>query len=141
MLIVETGEGLKNANSFLGIQEAIDLKDSLGLDIEINENNLKKYSNELSFLNFDGVKLNPDQGLAFPRIINGVNVLVPIEIKKAILYKIHNEIYNKQNNIKEEQVGELRVSYNENKIIGYNVDDILRDFLKNNGFSVSEFYR
>lgn len=70
-LIVETGENIANANSYVSRQEFIDYAASRGVTIADNETadvNLVKAADYLQTKHYKGAKANIGQSLAWPRI-------------------------------------------------------------------------
>lgn len=143
MLVVEDGTGLKNANSYIDVDFANEYLALRGVKIDDLEKNYFHLINGTLFLdtnyNFVGTKLNDTQSLKFPRLINGVNSLVPLPIKQAsailAFYSSINKIglnQNEQRVIKSEQISQIKFEYENSKTQNnafLEIDNLLKPFV------------
>jgi hypothetical protein len=98
---------------------------------------------ESSYL-FKGEKLNQNQALAFPRLINGV-VEFPTRVKSAICELALKSstavlLEDTSKSVLSEKVGELEVSYDPNSRDGINYEfvfNLIAPWLNSSGFSSS----
>ena len=116
MLVVESGEGLPNSESYIDLDYLIAYATKRGIDSSnMTEANIIKAMDyfETSYT-FKGTKLKDTQALEFPRLING-EVIYPTRIKSAVC-----ELALKSTNVLledtgratiREKVGELEVEY------------------------------
>lgn len=132
MIIVETGEGLENSESYIYLDYLTAYATKRGLDITgITETNIIKAMDyfESAYL-FKGTKLKETQALAFPRYINN-EVVYPVRIKNAICElaiksKSAELLADSERLTKREKVGEIEVEYSE-----YSKDETNYNFVIN----------
>ena len=132
MIIVETGEGLENSESYIDLDYLTAYATKRGLDITgITETNIIKAMDYFeSAYQFKGTKLKETQALSFPRLINGV-VEYPVRVKNAICEltiksKSAELLADSERLTKREKVGEIEVEYSE-----YSRDEINYNFVIN----------
>jgi len=149
MLVIENGQGLENSESYVDVAyvNAYFLKRG-NTEWDLIENKeaciIKAMDYFESSYLFKGEKLNPNQSLAFPRLINGV-VEFPTRIKSAICelaLKAGSEVLLSDTTqmVKREKVGELEVEYdtNDSQMVNYNfVFNLIAPWLNSSGFSSS----
>lgn len=148
-LVIESGVGLENSESYVDVAyvDAYFLKrgnDEWDL-IENKEACIVKSMDyfESSYL-FKGEKLNENQALAFPRLINGV-VEFPTRIKSAICELALKAgtaalLEDTSKSVLSEKIGELEVTYDPNSSDGVNYEFVLNlimPWLNSSGFSSS----
>lgn len=93
-IIVETGEGLPESNSYITPQFASDYAEFAGTDVWCNNTNkhelaivqASSFLDSRYFRRYCGTKLNPAQGLLLPRNISGHSSSIPESIRKATAY-------------------------------------------------------
>jgi hypothetical protein len=98
---------------------------------------------ESSYL-FKGEKLNPNQALSFPRLINGV-VEFPVRVKNSICELALKSstatlLEDTSKSVLSEKVGELEVTYDANSRDGVNYEfvfNLIAPWLNSSGFSSS----
>lgn len=91
-LILEDGTGVVGANSYLSESEMGDLAELLGSDSWCNNTNKQIISliQASSFIDsryynrYCGERVSDDQGMEFPRRINGVDTGIPTNFKMAV---------------------------------------------------------
>ena len=132
MLIVEMGEGLENAESYIDLAYLQAYATKRGLDITgITEANIIKAMDYFeSSYQFKGTKLVETQALAFPRLINGV-VEYPVRVKNAVCEltiksKSAELLADSERATKREKVGDIEVEYSE-----YSRDEVNYNFVIN----------
>jgi hypothetical protein len=148
-LVIESGVGLEDAESYVDVAyvDAYFLKrgnTEWGL-IDNKEACIIKATDyfESSYL-FKGEKLNENQALAFPRLINGV-VEYPIRVKNAICELALKSstatlLEDTSKSVLSEKVGELEISYDPNSRDGVNYEfvfNLIAPWLNSSGFSSS----
>lgn len=126
-IIVETGEGLDDANSYLDVAEANEFADSRQLTLPVVDDDVKAlifratdYVESFSS-RFPGYKFSDTQGLSYPRDDNGVPATIPKELKQAVIYTMvginagFDPVENKSSTpfVTRESVDVLRVDYAE----------------------------
>ena len=118
-LIIENGQGLDNAESYIDLAYLQTYATKRGLDITgITESNIIKAMDYFeSAYQFKGTKLVETQALAFPRLINGV-VEYPARVKNAICEltiksKSAELLADSERLTTSEKVGEIEVHYSE----------------------------
>ena len=132
MLIIENGEGLSNAESYIDLAYLTDYANKRNIDITgITEANIIKAMDyfESGYL-FKGTKLKETQALAFPRYINN-EVVYPARIKNAVCEltiksKSAELLADSERLTKREKVGEIEVEYSE-----YSKDETNYNFVIN----------
>jgi hypothetical protein len=149
MLVIENGQGLENSESYVDVAyiDAYFLKrGNMEWDlIDNKEACIVKSMDyfESSYL-FKGEKLNPNQSLAFPRLINGV-VEFPVRVKNSICELALKSstatlLEDTSKSVLSEQVGELKISYDPNSRDGVNYEfvfNLIAPWLNSSGFSSS----
>lgn len=132
MIIVETGEGLENSESYIDLDYLTAYATKRGLDITgITEANIIKAMDYFeSVYLFKGTKLVETQALAFPRLINGV-VEYPVRVKNAVCEltiksKSAELLADTERATTSEKVGDLEVHYSE-----YSKDEVSYNFVIN----------
>lgn len=132
MIIVETGEGLENSESYIDLDYLTAYAAKRGLDITgIDETNIIKGQDYFeSAYQFKGTKLKETQALAFPRLINGV-VEYPVRVKNAICEltiksKSAELLADSERLTKSEAIGDIKVEYSE-----YSKDEVNYNFVHN----------
>ena len=132
MLIVEMGEGLENAESYIDLAYLSAYATKRGLDITgITEANIIKAMDYFeSSYQFKGTKLVETQALAFPRLINGV-VEYPTRVKNAVCEltiksKSAELLADTERATTSEKVGDIEVEYSE-----YSRDEVSYNFVIN----------
>lgn len=146
MLIIENGEGLSNAESYIDLAYLTDYANKRNIDITgITEANIIKAMDyfESAYL-FKGTKLKETQALAFPRYINN-EVVYPVRIKNAVcelaIKSKSNELLADTERVtKMEKVGDIEVQYDTNysQDVSYNfVINLILPYLSNTSFSSS----
>ena len=146
MIIVETGEGLENSESYIDLAYLTDYATKRGLAITgITEANIIKAMDyfESGYL-FKGTKLKETQSLAFPRYINN-EVVYPVRIKNAVCElaiksKSNELLADTERATKREKVGDIEIEYSEysRDEISYNfVYNLIMPWLLNSGSSAS----
>ena len=116
MLILESGEGLPNSESYIDLDYLIAYAAKRGIDSSsMTEANIIKAQDyfETSY-KFKGTKLKDTQALEFPRLING-EVIYPVRVKSAIcelaLKSVNVLLEDTERATIREKVGELEVEY------------------------------
>ena len=146
MIIVETGEGLSTAESYIDLAYLSTYATKRGLDITgITEANIIKAMDYFeSSYQFKGTKLVETQALAFPRLIDGV-VEYPVRIKNAVCEltiksKSAELLADTERATTSEKVGDLEVHYSEfsKDEVSYNfVINLIMPWLSGSSFSSS----
>ena len=146
MIIVETGEGLSTAESYIDLAYLSTYATKRGLDITgITEANIIKAMDYFeSSYQFKGTKLVETQALAFPRLIDGV-VENPVRIKNAVCEltiksKSAELLADTERATTSEKVGDLEVHYSEfsKDEVSYNfVINLIMPWLSGSSFSSS----
>lgn len=146
MLVIENGEGLSNAESYIDLAYLTDYANKRNIDITgITETNIIKAMDyfESAYL-FKGTKLKETQALAFPRYINN-EVVYPVRIKNAVCElaiksKTNELLADTERATKREKVGDIEIEYSEfaKDEISYNfVYNLIMPWLLNSGSSAS----
>ena len=132
MLIVEMGEGLENAESYIDLAYLQAYATKRGLSIvDITEANIIKAQDYFeTAYQFKGTKLVETQALAFPRLINGV-VEYPVRVKNAVCEltiksKSAELLADSERATTSEKVGDIEVHYSE-----YSRDEVNYNFVVN----------
>ena len=132
MLIVETGEGLSTAESYIDLAYLSAYATKRGLSVvDITEANIIKAMDYFeSSYQFKGTKLVETQALAFPRLIDGV-VEYPVRVKNAVCEltiksKSVELLADSERLTKREKVGDIEVEYSE-----YSRDEVNYNFVVN----------
>lgn len=149
MLVVESGEGLPNSESYIDLDYLIAYATKRGIDYSnMTEANIIKAQDyfETSYT-FKGTKLKDTQALEFPRLING-EVIYPTRIKSAIcelaLKSVNVLLEDTGRATIREKVGELEVQYSENSSqeVNYNfVFNLIAPWLDNSSSFSSSISR
>lgn len=149
MLVVESGEGLPNSESYIDLDYLIAYATKRGIDYSsMTEANIIKAQDyfETSYT-FKGTKLKDTQALEFPRLISG-EVIYPVRVKSAIC-----ELALKSTNVLledteratiREKVGELEVEYDKDSPQGVEykyVFNLLMPYLENSSSYSSSITR
>lgn len=131
-LIIENGQGLDNAESYIDLTYLQAYAAKRGLDITgITEANIIKAMDYFeSAYQFKGTKLVETQSLAFPRYINN-EVVYPVRVKNAICeltIKSKNAelLADSERLTKSEAIGDIKVEYSE-----YSKDETNYNFVIN----------
>lgn len=132
MIIVETGEGLENSESYIDLDYLTAYAAKRGLDTTgITEANIIKAMDYFeSAYQFKGTKLVETQALAFPRYINN-EVVYPVRVKNAVCEltiksKSAELLADSERLTTSEKVGEIEVHYSE-----YSKDEVNYNFVYN----------
>ena len=150
-IIIETGAGLENSNSYVSIEDAKKFFINRGSDISNDDDiavMLIRATDYLERLCYLGNKASPGQALAFPRadlVVNDTPIasnVIPGEIRKAQLFLAHavSEGFDISGNsshsdyVISEKVGPLTTQFADPTLIGVgvklkNVDALLKDFI------------
>lgn len=149
MLVVESGVGLPNSESYIDLDYLIAYATKRGIDYSnMTEANIIKAQDyfETSYT-FKGTKLKDTQALEFPRLING-EVIYPTRIKSAIcelaLKSVNVLLEDTGRATIREKVGELEVQYSENSSqeVNYNfVFNLIAPWLDNSSSFSSSISR
>lgn len=149
MLVVESGVGLPNSESYIDLDYLIAYATKRGIDYSnMTEANIIKAQDyfETSYT-FKGTKLKDTQALEFPRLING-EVIYPTRIKSAIcelaLKSVNVLLEDTSQKVIKERVGELEVQYSENSSQEVNyryVYNLIMPYLKNSSSYSSSIVR
>lgn len=146
-LVIETGVGLENAESYVDITYVTAYFTKRGVtewDAITNKESaiIKAMDYFESSFEFKGTKLNDNQALAFPRYINDLveystrikNAICELALKTATT----NLLEDTEQRVKREKVGELEVEYdtNDSQTVKYNfVYNLIAPWLNSSGFS------
>ena len=149
MLILESGEGLSTAESYIDLDYLIDYATKRGIDSSsMTEANIIKAMDyfETSYT-FKGTKLKDTQALEFPRLING-EVEYPVRVKSAVcelaLKSVNVLLEDTSQKVIKEKAGELEVQYSENSSqeVNYNfVFNLIAPWLDNTSSYSSSIVR
>ena len=149
MLVVESGEGLPNSESYIDLDYLIAYATKRGIDYSsMTEANIIKAQDyfETSY-KFKGTKLKDTQALEFPRLIGG-EVVYTARIKSAIcelaLKSVNVLLEDTSQQVIKERVGELEVQYSENSSqeVNYNfVFNLIAPWLDNSSSFSSSIVR
>ena len=149
MLVIESGEGLPNSESYIDLDYLIAYANKRGLSVvDMTEANIVKAQDyfETSY-KFKGTKLKDTQSLEFPRLING-EVIYPVRIKSAVcelaLKSTNVLLEDTAQQVIKERVGELEVQYSENSSqeVNYNfVYNLVMPYLENSSSYSSSIVR
>ena len=149
MLVVESGEGLPNSESYIDLDYLIDYATKRGIDSSsMTEANIIKAMDyfETSYT-FKGTKLKDTQALEFPRLING-EVEYPVRVKSAVcelaLKSVNVLLEDTSQKVIKEKAGELEVQYSENSSqeVNYNfVFNLIAPWLDNTSSYSSSIVR
>lgn len=149
MLVIESGEGLPNSESYIDLDYLIDYATKRGIDSSsMTEANIIKAQDyfETSYT-FKGTKLKDTQALEFPRLING-EVVYPVRIKSAVcelaLKSVNVLLEDTSQKVIKQKVGELEVQYSENSSqeVNYNfVFNLIAPWLDNTSSYSSNIVR
>lgn len=146
MLVIEDGNGLTNAESYIDLAYLTDYANKRNIDITgTTEANIIKAMDyfESAYL-FKGTKLKETQALAFPRYINN-EVVYPVRVKNAVCEltiksKSNELLADTERATKREKVGDIEIEYSEysRDEISYNfVYNLIMPWLLNSGSSAS----
>jgi len=131
-LIIENGQGLDNAESYIDLAYLSAYATKRGLDITgITEANIIKAQDYFeTAYQFKGTKLVETQALAFPRYINN-EVVYPARVKNAICEltiksKSAELLADSERLTKSEAIGDIKVEYSE-----YSKDEVNYNFVIN----------
>ena len=120
MLIVEMGEGLENAESYIDLAYLQAYATKRGLSIvDITEANIIKAQDYFeTAYQFKGTKLVETQALAFPRYINN-EVVYPVRIKNAVCEltiksKTAELLADTKQKAIRKKIGEMEIEYDPN---------------------------
>lgn len=149
MLVIESGVGLENAESYVDeayVTAYFTKRGNTEWDAITNKEAqiIKAMDYFESSYSFKGEKLNESQALAFPRLINGV-VEYPTRIKNSICELALKSstatlLEDTSKSVVSEKVGELEVHYDPNSKDGINYEfvfNLLSPWLSSLGFSSS----
>ena len=149
MLVIESGEGLPNSESYIDLDYLIAYANKRGLSVvDMTEANIVKAQDyfETSYT-FKGTKLKDTQALEFPRLING-EVIYPVRVKSAIcelaLKSVNVLLEDTSQQVIKERVGELEVQYSENSSQEVNyryVYNLIMPYLENSSSYSSSIIR
>ena len=149
MLILESGEGLPNSESYIDLDYLIAYATKRGIDSSsMTESNIIKAQDyfETSY-KFKGTKLKDTQALEFPRLING-EVIYPVRVKSAVcelaLKSVNVLLEDTSQQVIKEKVGELEVQYSENSSQEVNyryVYNLVMPYLENSSSYSSSIIR
>lgn len=149
MLVIENGTGMTDAESYVDVAyvDAYFLKrGSTEWDAVTNKEAqiIKAMDYFESSYSFKGEKLNENQALSFPRLINGV-VEYPTRIKNSICELALKSstatlLEDTSKSVLSEKLGELEISYDPNSKDGINYEfvfNLIAPWLSSSGFSSS----
>ncbi len=149
MLVVESGEGLPNSESYIDLDYLIAYANKRGLSVvDMTEANIVKAQDyfETSY-KFKGTKLKDTQALEFPRLING-EVVYTARIKSAIcelaLKSVNVLLEDTGRATIREKVGELEVEYDKDSPQGVEyryVYNLIMPYLENSSSYSSSITR
>ena len=149
MLVVESGEGLPNSESYIDLDYLIAYATKRGIDYSsMTEANIIKAQDyfETSY-KFKGTKLKDTQSLEFPRLING-EVVYTARIKSAIcelaLKSVNVLLEDTERATIREKVGELEVEYDKDSPQGVEyryVYNLVMPYLENSSSYSSSITR
>ena len=146
MFIVETGEGLPNANSLASVQDFKDYYSLRNIDIStLTDTQIEGFlvlgtDYIVQKYDFKGSKLKDTQSLPFPRVVNNETIF-PTNVKYATIllaYKSQNGslLADSQQQVKKEKVDVLEVEYmdgSSSEVIYNDVLGYLKPYLSNAG--------
>lgn len=160
-LIVENGEGLKDADVYFSFADLKDDLDKYGVEIEESELN-RALLNVTTYINsfeeqFVGKRLTPEQALAFPRVIES-DLVQTTSLKKAVtqgLVLIASGVnllstFSKDDFVKKEKIeGAVEVQYDSNGLYKFHSDSgfaiqptiltYLKPYFINNSFQLKVY--
>ena len=146
MLVIENGEGLSNADSYIDLIYLTDYATKRGINVNwAQEHNIIQAMDYFeSAYSFKGTKLKETQSLAFPRLIDN-EVVYPIRVKNAVceltIKTKENELLkDTERATKREKVGDIEIEYSEfaKDETNYNfVYNLIMPYLSSSGFSHS----
>ena len=149
MLVIESGEGLPNSESYIDLDYLIAYVNKRGLSaVDMTEANIVKAQDyfETSY-KFKGTKLKDAQALEFPRLING-EVIYPVRVKSAVcelaLKSVNVLLEDTERATIREKVGELEVEYDKDSPQGVEykyVYNLIMPYLKNSSSFSSSISR
>ena len=146
MFLVETGEGLPNANSLASVQDFKDYYSLRNIDIStLTDTQIEGFlvlgtDYIVQKYDFKGSKLKDTQSLPFPRVINNETIF-PTNVKYATIllaFKSQNGslLADSQQQVKKEKVDVLEVEYmdgSSSEVIYNDVLGYLKPYLSNAG--------
>lgn len=149
MLVVESGGGLPNSESYIDLDYLIAYATKRGIDYSnMTEANIVKAQDyfETSY-KFKGTKLKDTQALEFPRLISG-EVIYPVRVKSAIcelaLKSVNVLLEDTERATVREKVGELEVEYDKDSPQGVEyryVYNLIMPYLENSSSFSSSISR
>lgn len=149
MLVIESGEGLPNSESYIDLTYLQDYANKRGIDSSgMTESNIIKAMDyfETSYT-FKGTKLKDTQALEFPRLINGV-VEYPVRVKSAVcelaLKSTKPLLKDTERATIEKTIGEITVKYDKDspQETNYNyVYNLVMPYLENGSSFSSSIVR
>lgn len=133
-LVVESGVGLENADSYISVEyaDAYFNKRNSKTEWDLVTEKEKAIIDAMDYIdtafNYKGYKVNPNQSLEFPRMINGV-VEFPTRLKNAVCELALRASSSKlladsERLTTSEKVGEIEVHYSE-----YSKDEVNYNFV------------
>ena len=154
MLIVESGVGMVDSESYISVDYANAYfdkritKDEWGLITDKEKVIIGAMDYIETSYKYKGTKLNPNQALEFPRLING-SVKFPTRLKNAVCeLALKNSkgalLEDTERATIREKVGELEVQYSENSSQGVNyryVFNLIAPYLENSSSYSSSIIR